>query len=454
MIRTFPARLALGLGLILAAACSAPVKDRVALVGVNVIDGTDAPAREDQVIVVHGSKIETIAPRAGFKIPKTAAEVRLEGKWVIPGLIDAHAHVDRWSLPRYLAFGVTAVRDLHHQADSILALHEEVSLGAIRSPRLYIAGAMIDGTPASITDATAVDGPDAARRAVDERAVAGVAVVKAYTHVTPPILRAIVDEASTLNIPVAAHLGLTDALTAARLGVRSLEHLSGIPEAIGPAAGYYAAHRQGLLEGWTMFERAWAGLDSSALSRMAAELAATGVTIVPTLVEHETWSRLDDPAVLSDPDLAYVPQGVKAGWDVPGLLARARWDARTFTAFRASRANEDLFVREFRAAGGNVVAGTDAANTMLVPGASLHRELALLVQAGLSPEDALRAATSRAAALLGADSLGTLAAGQVADLVVLDADPRADITNTRKIARVMLNGALMPADSLDRVARR
>src|SRR5690349_24986049 len=83
------------------AACSAPVKDRVALVGVNVIDGTGGPVRQDQVIVVRGSRIETIAPRAGFDIPRTAVSVDLAGKWVIPGLIDAHVHVDRWSLPRF-----------------------------------------------------------------------------------------------------------------------------------------------------------------------------------------------------------------------------------------------------------------------------------------------------------------------------------------------------------------
>ncbi|HWA41051.1 MAG TPA: hypothetical protein VG712_05525, partial [Gemmatimonadales bacterium] len=216
LVRLATPALLLGAGL---AACSAPVKDRVALVGVNVIDGTGGPVRQDQVIVVRGSRIETIAPRAGFEIPRTAESVDLTGKWVIPGLIDAHVHVERWALPRFLAFGVTAVRDLHHQQDSIIALNEEVSLGAIRAPRLYIAGAAIDGEGGSLEGATVVADPDAARRAVDERAVLNIPVVKAYAHITPPLLRALVDEATTLNVPVAAHLGLTDALTAARLGV-------------------------------------------------------------------------------------------------------------------------------------------------------------------------------------------------------------------------------------------
>lgn len=380
--------------------------------------------------------------------------VRSTVKWVIPGLIDAHVHVDRWSLPRFLAFGVTSVRDLHHQQDSIIALNEEVSLGAIRAPRLYIAGAAIDGEGGALEGATVVADPDAARRAVDERAVLNIPVVKAYAHITPPLLRALVDEATTLNVPVAAHLGLTDALSAGRLGVRSIEHLTGVPEAIGPADRFYAAHRRSYFSGWNLFEQAWAGLDSSALARVGAELATTHVTLVPTLVLHETWSRLDDPAVTTDADLAYVPQGVKEGWDLPNFIAGAGWDAPLFTAFRAGREHQDLFLREFRAAGGSIVAGTDAGQPMIVPGASLHRELALLVRAGLSADDALQAATGGAAALLGADSIGVLAPGKLADLVVLAADPRSDIANTRQIQRVMLGGILMSRDSLDQVARR
>ena len=447
-------RLSLLLGLAILTACSAPVKDRVALVGVNVIDGTGGPVRQDQVIVVRGTRIETIAPRAGFDIPRTAETVDLTGKWVIPGLIDAHVHVDRWSLPRFLAFGVTSVRDLHHQQDSIIALNEEVSLGSIRAPRLYIAGAAIDGEGSALTGATIVDEPDAARRAVDERAVLNIPVVKAYARLTPALLRALVDEATTLNVPVAAHLGLTDALSAGRLGVRSIEHLTGVPEAVGPAEKFYAAHRRSYFSGWNLFEQSWAGLDSAALARVGAELAATHVTLGPPLVLHDVWSRLDDPAVASDADLAYVPQGVKEDWDLPNFIAGAGWDGPLFTAFRAGRAHQDLFLREFHGAGGNIVAGTDAGSPMIIPGASLHRELALLVQAGLSPDDALQAATSRAAALLGADSIGTLAPGKLADLVVLSADPRSDIANTRQIVRVMLGGILMSRDSLDQVAHR
>jgi len=431
------------------AGCRPTPKDRIALVGATVIDGSGGTPMPDMVVVVHGNRIESVSPRAGFKIPKTALVVDVHDRWIIPGLIDAHAHTARWALPRYAGFGVTTVRDLHSTQDSILSLREQVALGSVFGPAIFTAGAMIDGSPATYDDATAVRNDDEARRAVDARIVAGVEYLKVYTRITPELLKAILDEAGNFRMTVAAHLGLTDALTAARLGVRSIEHLSGVPEAtLAKPEPLYAAHRQGFFAGWTAFEKSWAGLDSAALARTAVRLAETRVVMVPTLGLHETFSRLDDPEVLASPDLKLVPDSEIKKWNVPDMIARAGWKSADFAAFRASRANQDLFLREFKAAGGTIAAGTDASIQMMVPGASEHDEMALLVAAGLTPGDAILAATRNVAQLLGADSLGRVAPGKVADLVVLTADPLADITNTRKIDRVMLRGLLFNADSI------
>lgn len=440
----------LGLLLLVAlAACTPRHKDRIALVGGNLISGAGDPVLRDAVIVVYQGKIETIAPREGFEIPKTATEVDVTGSWIIPGLIDGHVHTQRWALSRYVAAGVTTVRDVHGALDSILALREEVGLGGLVAPRIYSAGAMIDGAPATYSDATEVKTADQARRAVDRRAVLGVDFLKLYTHITPELLKPLMDEASNFNLKVTAHLGLTDALTAARMGVYSIEHLSGIPEAISKTPEkFYAEHRASFFRGWTYFEKSWAGLDSASLGRVAGTLAEARTTMIPTLVLHETFSRLDDPALLTGDDLKSVPDSEIKKWDVPGMIARAGWTGADFTAFRASRANQDLFLREFRAAGGHIVAGTDATNQMLVPGLSLHTELELLVGAGLTPSDALQTATLNSAQLLGADSIGILAPGKVADLVVLKANPLNDIRNTRTVQRVMVRGQLYSADSL------
>lgn len=430
-------------------ACKPAAKDRIALIGGNVVSGAGDPVLRDAVIVVYHGKIETVAPREGFTIPKGTVEVDVTGTWIIPGLIDSHAHVERWALARYVAAGVTSARDLHGEEDSVLALREEASLGGLVAPRIYSAGAMIDGAPATYKDATEVRTADQARRAVDARAVAGVDVIKVYTRITPELLRPLMDEAANFNLKVTAHLGLTDALTAAKMGVASIEHLTGVPEAISKTPQkFYAEHRASFFRGWTYFEKSWAGLDSAALSGVAVALAEARVASVPTLVLHETFSRLDDPATLNQPDLKTVPDSVMRRWDVPEMVKRAGWATADFQAFRASRGNQDLFLRAFRAAGGRIVAGTDASNQLLVPGLSLHTELALLVNAGLTPSDALQTATLNAAQLLGADSLGLIAPGKVADLVVLRSNPLADIHNTRTVLRVMVRGQLYDADSL------
>ena len=249
--------------------------------------------------------------------------------------------------PRFVAYGITSVRDTHGNMDSILALREEASLGGNAWPRVYSAGAMIDGAPATYGDATEVKTAAQARRAVDARAVAGVDFIKTYTRITPELFKALLDEANALNLKVTAHLGLTDAETASRLGVASIEHMTGIPEAANPrgAEKLYAEHRASFFRGWNAFEKSWATLDSTNLARVAATLVDRNVILIPTLVLHDTFSRLDDPAVLLDPDLKSVPDSEIKRWNLPDLKARAGWTDADYVAFRASRPMQDLFVR-------------------------------------------------------------------------------------------------------------
>jgi imidazolonepropionase-like amidohydrolase len=420
----------------------------IALEGVTLIDGAGGAPKEDAVILVRNGHIEAVARVNEIQIPRGAERINLAGKTVIPGLIDAHAHVERWAAQRYLAWGVTTVRDLHSDNDSALALRNDLNLGAITGPRMFTAGAMIDGVPATYPNATGVATGAEARRAVDQRAVAGVDYLKIYTKITPSLLRPLMDEAATLRLPVAAHLGKIDALTAARAGVVSLEHMAGVVQAAArDPAVYFRAHDL-FLAGWTTEEQGWTTLDSVALARTARALAQTKVAIVPTLIVHEMLSRLDNPILLRRPGMEDVPDDAASVRSVPGLLRRTGWRPRDFDAFRRARARQNQFVREFKRAGGAIAAGTDAANQLLIPGFSLHEEMALLVEAGLTPLEAISSATRRGAQLLHADSLGLLAPGKVADLVVLNASPIRDIAATRNIAWVMTRGRVVWPDSL------
>jgi imidazolonepropionase-like amidohydrolase len=432
--------------------CKPGNQDGVALVGATLIDGSGGPPVANATIVVREGRIESVGLRTDFQLPRRTREVDVSGQWIIPGLIDAHVHLGpaaSWAPRRFLAWGVTTVRDAHGGMASLSRLKRRSGTGAPEGPRVYAAGAMIDGLPSTYPDAIGVNNEDEARKGTDRLVSAGADFVKIYTRIDPPLLRAIVDEAGTFNLGVSAHLGMTDAVTAAKAGVACIEHLSGVPEAASPnAKSLFGAHYRGFFPGWTAFERSWAGLDSAALARVANRLAEGKVTLVPTLVLHETLSRLDEPGLLRDPALQDVPEAEQKEWDVPALIARTGWTETDFEAFRQSRANQDLFIRQFTAAGGRLAAGTDAAGPMLIPGYSEHREMELLVRAGLTPREAIRAATRNGAVLIGVDSLGLLAPGKVADLLVLSKDPLADIRNTRAITSVMARGYLLDADSI------
>jgi imidazolonepropionase-like amidohydrolase len=432
--------------------CQGGAPDGLALVGATLIDGTGGPPLADAALVIRRGKVESVGSRAAFELPKRTSQVDLSGRWIIPGLIDVHAHITpavAWAPSRYLAWGVTTVRDVHGSLNAIIAFRRRANSELGHSPRVYVAGAMIDGLPTTYPDAIGVNGENDARKAVDRLVSAGVDFIKIYTHIDPPLLRAIIDEARTFNVGVAGHLGMADAVAAAKSGIASIEHLTGVPEAVSnQRSSLIAAHYRGFFPGWTSFERSWAELDPSALTQLAGRLAQEKITMVPTLVLHETLSRLNESAALRDPSLKDVPEEAKRDWDVAGMVTRAGWNDTDFGAFRRSRSMQDLFLRAFAAAGGRIATGTDAPNQLLVPGYSEHRELELLVEAGLTSREALRAATRNGAVLLGVDSLGLLAPGKVADLIVLTKDPLADIRNTRSIEAVMSRGRLLDTDSI------
>lgn len=420
--------------------CS-PGKGKTAYLGATVWDGTGAPPVANAVVLVDQSgHIERVGPQDSIRLPRGTAEVRLHGKWIIPGLIDARAHTARWTLTRFLAYGITAIRDAGSPQDSIVALRQATSLGGILGPRLYISGAAIDAGPGASAPATVVKTTEEARKAVDIRTLSDAVQAMANPGIDSTLLAAILDEATTVTLPVAGLLGKVDAVRAARMGVKAIEALTGIVEATAANPAPYLQAHDDFYQGWNLAERGWAALDSAKLQRTAEALEQAGVAIIPALGWHQLWAHLEDSTYLTTLDLAGVPPSVHDEWDVPDLIARARLGYDDYLAFRKSRPVQDRFVRIYHRLGGLVAAGSDALNPLLAPGAALHDELALLVAAGLSPREALLAATRNGARLLRADSLGAVREGAVADFVILSASPLESIANTRKIEGVVSRG--------------
>jgi imidazolonepropionase-like amidohydrolase len=435
-------------GLALLCACESG-EGKTAYVGATLFDGQGGALVSNAVILVAQGRIEAVGPSEVISVPRGAEEVRLDGKWVIPGLIDAHTHTGEWMLSRFMSYGVTSIRDLGSDQEEIFRLWDAVNRGTVVGPRMYLSGAVIDGNP-GYPGATVVTNGNEARRAIDQLVLAEAAQAKIFTKIDIRLLRPLMDEALTLRLPVAGHLGKVDAVTAAEAGVRILEHMTGVVEAaVTSPRVFFDAHND-YYRGWNTFERGWAALDSTALDRVASRLVELGVAIVPTLVMHEAYSRLSDPSFVGEMDLAGVPDSVQRAWDIPALMRRARLGSREFAAFRRSRPVQDQFVRMYARAGGVVAAGTNTPREWIPPGSGLHTELALLVQAGLEPQRALLAATRDGASLMGADSIGVLRAGAVADFVVLYADPFVDITNSRAIEMVISGGSIYRPEELQR----
>jgi imidazolonepropionase-like amidohydrolase len=386
--------------------------------------------------------VVAVGPRDSVRIPRGTTIVSLEGRWIIPGLIDGHAHAGESTVARYLSYGVTSIRHVGGNLDRLTGLSALIAADSIPGPRLFVACETITGAPAVWPGQTELRSPAEAEPAVSRLAAAGVSQIKLYTHTTRELMAAVVAQARARDIPVTAHLGYVDAVTAAKLGVDALEHLSGVVEASVPdATPFYRAHDQ-FPNGWMTFLRGWARLDSATLDRTAATLAETGVTLVPTLVQSETYARVLDSTYAATLDLTSVTAAERESWDLPDLVRRYAIRPADVPLLAESRRRQELFLRRFVANGGKVVAGSDSPNQLLAPGASLHEELALLVRTGLPPAEALRSATSGAAALFRADSIGVLKAGAVADFVVLSVSPLTDIRNVRRIEAVVARGRL------------
>jgi imidazolonepropionase-like amidohydrolase len=412
---------------------AAPPEPWLAITHVTVVDVAAGRLVTGQNVVVRGGRILAAGDTARVAVPPGSTVVDGRGRYVIPGLWDMHVHalfeaeVARTFLPRFVAEGVTGVRDMGGTVAVMRAARFALLAGTLVGPRIVAAGRILDGPqPVDPSVSIAVGTPEEARAAVDSLASHGADFIKVYTLLPRAAYFAVLHEAARLRLPVAGHVptGVTT-LEAADSGQRSIEHLRDEVEPLCKAAA------------------------DAACGRLLDSLRAHRVWLVPTLVVLRTKAILDDSSLAKDPRFGTMPQLVRDAWEA--LRAGNQGRPRSYWLAKRTR-----FYGELALTGAawkdsvSLLAGTDAGALYTYPGSSLHDELAQLVRAGLTPAAALRAATLGPAEFLGAtDSLGTVAVGKVADLVLLDADPLADIGNTRRIRAVVLRGRLFGREALD-----
>lgn len=448
----------------------------LAFTHVNVVDVRSGHVLRDRTVVIDGARIASISRSAPAKLRPGVRVMDGTGKYLIPGLWDMHAHdfnyvsgrpPRTWQFPFFVANGVTGVRDMWVKpADMPLVRkwRSDLDRGAFVGPRFAAVGTIVDGPwdaqpgrfpgPNVAVAATPAQG----RKMVADLQAAGIDFFKTYNSLSRDVYLAVADEAKRRHFPVAGHVPwAVGARLASESGQRSVEHEYGVMESCSSREDeLYARERK---------EHRWAYsndpllVDSFSKPRcvsLARTFARNGTAFTPTLVVDRFWAGIETVGFfVDDPRSATVPKSELDSWKGSGDLLRSGLAKGTMTerddAISARWWKELLAItRLMQQQGVTILAGTDVGNPFIYPGSSLLDELGLLHNAGLTPLEALRAATLNPAKFLGIEKdFGTVEPGKAADLVLLDADPLQDIANVRRIDAVVLNGRLFDRKALD-----
>ena len=428
----------------------------LAVTHVNLIDATGTPAQADMTVIIVGQRIVSIEKSAAAKIPGNAQVIAAQGKYLIPGLWDMHVHeiFGDW-LPEeekiipllFVANGITGVRDMGGDLEPLKKWRARAASGEMIAPRMVISGPMLDGPvprfPSSAPIKDAADG----RRVVDELKRDGADFIKIQSLIPRDGYFAAAAEAHKLGIIFAGHVpDAVRAVEASNAGQKSIEHLTGVFEGCSTVEDELIKAPRGPGRG-----RFLSTYDTAKAQALIALFQKNRTWQVPTLY----WERGE-----------WLIEDTNAGADPLAKYAPAAWKERTWPMFTKDivaswstdpRADREKFfeaelkmVNEMNKAGVPILAGTDtAAGVRVYPGFSLHQELELIAQAGLTNMQTLQTATRNAGDYLGLADTGTIEKGKRADLVLLDANPLEAISNTKRIRAVVLAGRYFSRADLD-----
>jgi hypothetical protein len=416
--------------------------------------------------VITGNQITAIGQADKIRLPQGAEIVDAGGRYLIPGLWDMHVHslvegCPDYFFPLFIANGVTGVRDMGSSMplERIRQIRNDLSRRKLVGPRFgAVAGKILDGPGTQLNVAVPVADPIEARQIVRFFKQGGVDFIKVYNRLSRDVYLAIVDEAKKQKLPVAGRVPFE--LTAAQVsdsGQTSIEHVNDLFMSVSPNEKELRNELRRLVslntEATPIIQvelKASSNYDEKRTKSLFARFVSNGTWQCPTLSVRWPSTVTDSQRLQADRRMKYMP-----------LSTRRMWE-RTFAQRFQSGESVEQRVLNFRKllsvvgsmqrAGVEILAGSDTPNPYVFPGFSLHEELALLVEAGLTPMQALRTATSNPAKFLGmSDTVGTIEKGNLADLILLDANPLDDIRNTQRIYGVVANGRYFPLDELRRL---
>jgi len=388
-----------------------------AIIGATLIDGRGGAPVTDAAVLVRGERIVAAGPRKSVLVPKDAEVIAGQGLTLLPGLIDAHFHLDGDDkLPAlFLSHGVTSVRD----PGAWIEAYDNVRRSTQAIPRLFLAGPHLDNAPPAYPmDSIIVRDAEETRLAVNHAIDQGASVIKVYFRLPLALIRVAVDTAHVRGVPVTSHLEIVDAADAIRAGVDGVEHVTSFGTALLPpreAEKYRqsvladnSARREGRYKVWSEIN-----LDAPRVQPLLDLIVRRGIFLSPTLAVFEKQT---------------------------GDQGATEVHVRAFGQMLK-------FVGMAKRAGARIVTGSHSSVPHAERGWAYQRELELLVASGLTPSQALVAATMENARFFRiADRLGSIEPGKLADLVLIEGDPLKDIAAMRRVRRVMLNGKWVETD--------
>ena len=427
---------------------------RTLIKNVSVISMSDEAVIANQDVLIEGKIIQKIFPTGSIEI-SAENEVDGSGKYLLPGLFDMHTHVnEKRFLDLFLMNGVTAVRDLGNVDKDIFKLKADINAGKVVGPRLFVSGKILEGDPPFWEGFNVIKTKAQAIEAVKELKAKGADQVKVYHTLSPELHRVIIEESHKLGMKVTGHVPVDiTPVQALNIGQDGIEHMSSLTYYMGKT-DYEDANEPGY-EGWSRFTGY--KVKHKELSNLVDAFKAHKAYFCPTLiVDRQISSLANYKELVNETDSNYIePRYIKEEWNPSSKNAATNikgvkplWFKNYGVIYKGSKGAIKAISE-----GAAILAGTDTPNPFVVPGFSLHKELELLVESGLSNFEALCAATVNAAEWLGVSGdLATVEVGKVANLLLLNADPLKDIKNTKKIDSVILEGKLYPHTLLARKA--
>jgi imidazolonepropionase-like amidohydrolase len=440
----------------------------LAFTHVTVIDATGADPQPDRTVLISGGRIVSIsqaAPPAGIRL------IDGRGKYLIPGLCDMHVHLagvtanPKWSkatlLPLLIANGITTVRDMGGDIEALQGWRKEIEAGKLMGPRIYCPGPMLDGGKSDPPALLAISVPGKGRDAVRDLKAKGADFIKVLSRLDRESYFAIADESKKQKMTFVGHVpNSMRASESSDAGQKSIEHIfysnltfdcSAREEELRRQSADARAKRDNAGAAQARDE-ANAAFSKEKAERLWQTLVRNKTWVVPTLVAMRSIARQREEARSAPPELAYLPPALRQNWSPDEIEKEVSPEVAQW--YLAQFQNDLKIARSMHAAGVQMMAGSDSLDLFNSPGPSLHEELKLLTEVGFTSLQALQAATSKPAEFLNATSeggWGTIQAGKAADLVLLDADPLADIRNSTKISGVIVRGKFFDRAALDRM---